>query len=226
MTDVLARAEGIGMRYAAPGTAPVDVLEGIDCEIAAGDRIAIIGPSGSGKSTLMHILGGLIAPTSGHIDWPALGPRESLMPVKVQFVFQGPSLFPALDVLGNITLPLFLAGHTTGARDRARQLLARFALEELADKLPEELSGGQAQRVAMLRALTTAPRLILADEPTGQLDSHTAEHFLDGVLELASTAGIALVIATHDAQVAARMARLWAMDHGRLANSAREREEA
>lgn len=226
MTDILARASGIGMRYSTPGTDPVDVLEEIDCEIAARDRIAIIGPSGSGKSTLMHILGGLIAPTSGHIEWPALGPHETLMPAKVQFVFQSPSLFPALDVLGNITLPLFLAGHTTRAQDRARELLTRFALDELVGKLPEELSGGQAQRVAMLRALTTAPRLILADEPTGQLDSHTAEHFLDGVLELAREAGIALVIATHDAQVAARMARLWTMDHGRLVKSAQEMEEA
>lgn len=226
MTDILARARGIGMRYSTPGTAPVDVLEGIDCDIAASDRIAIIGPSGSGKSTLMHLLGGLIAPTSGRIEWPALGPRDALMPEKVQFVFQSPSLFPALDVLGNITLPLFLAGHALDAQDLARALLAKFRLEDLADKLPEELSGGQAQRVAMLRALTTAPRLILADEPTGQLDSRTAEHFLDCVLELAWQGGIALVIATHDAQVAARMARLWTMDHGRLVKSAQEMEEA
>lgn len=226
MSDMLACAHGIGMRYLAPGTAPVDVLEDIDCEIAARDRIAIIGPSGSGKSTLMHILGGLIAPTSGHIEWPALGPRETLMPSQVQFVFQSPSLFPALDVLGNVTLPLFLAGRAIDAQGRARELLAKFRLEDLADKLPEELSGGQAQRVAMLRALTTAPRLILADEPTGQLDSRTAEHFLDCVLELAWEAGIALVIATHDAQVAARMTRLWTMDHGRLVKSAQEMEEA
>ncbi len=226
MTEILARAEGIGMRYSASGTTPIDVLDNIDCEIAARDRIALIGPSGSGKSTLMHILGGLIAPTSGHIEWPALGPRETLMPAQVQFVFQSPSLFPALDVLGNITLPLFLAGVTTCAQDRARELLARFALEELTHKLPEELSGGQAQRIAMLRALTTSPRLILADEPTGQLDSRTAEHFLDCVLELARESRVALVIATHDAEVAARMPLVWTMDHGRLVKSAQEMEEA
>ncbi len=226
MTDILVRAEGIGMRYSAPGASTVDVLEGIDCDIAARDRIAIIGPSGSGKSTLMHILGGLVTPTSGHIEWPALGARETLMPEQVQFVFQSPSLFPALDVLGNITLPLLLAGGALDAQYRARDLLAKFNLEDLADKLPEELSGGQAQRVAMLRALTTAPRLILADEPTGQLDSCTAEHFLEGVLDFAEDARIALVIATHDAQVAARMARLWSMDHGRLDKSAQEMEEA
>jgi len=226
MTDILARAEGIAMRYPVPGGTPIAVLDGINCEIAQRDRIAIIGPSGSGKSTLMHILGGLIAPTCGHVEWPALGARETLMPENVQFVFQSPSLFPALDVLGNITLPLFLAGGDAGAKDRAHTLLARFGLEELAVKLPEELSGGQAQRVAMLRALTTEPRLILADEPTGQLDSHTAEHFLDGVLEIAARAGIAVVIATHDAQVAARMARLWTMNHGRLVKSAQQMEGA
>lgn len=226
MTEVLVRTEGIGMRYSAPGSSTVDVLEGIDCDIAARDRIAIIGPSGSGKSTLMHILGGLVTPTSGHIEWPALGARETLMPEQVQFVFQSPSLFPALDVLGNITLPLLLARGALDAQYRARDLLSKFNLEDLADKLPEELSGGQAQRVAMLRALTTAPRLILADEPTGQLDSRTAEHFLDGVLDFAEDARIALVIATHDAQVAARMTRLWTMNHGRLDKSAQEMEEA
>lgn len=226
MSDILVRAEKVSMQYSSPGAPLVTVLDRIDCEIASRNLIAITGPSGSGKSTLLHILGGLITPSRGQVEWPALGSKETLMPEKIQFVFQSPSLFPALDVLDNITLPLFLAGRSAGANERARALLEEFELDDLADKLPEELSGGQAQRVAMLRALTTAPRLIFADEPTGQLDSHTASDFLGRVLEIARDQGIALVIATHDSRMADRMAILWRMDHGRLLKSVSKKELA
>jgi len=132
------------------------------------------------------------------------------------FVFQSPSLFPALTAAQNISLPMILAGELSSADRTAALLLDTFGLDELADKLPEELSGGQAQRIAMARALAIGPKLILADEPTGQLDSVTAQLFFDTVLSHLENTGIALVVATHDEAVAARMATRWTMEHGRL----------
>ena len=216
MTEPLVETIAVAKSYPLPDGQAAQVLAAIDCQVQPGDRIALIGPSGSGKSTLLHILAGLVEPTSGSVRWPALGARDQLMPVKVQAVFQAPSLFPALNVRDNITLPLVLAGLAAPPAALADHLLDRFGLTELALKLPEELSGGQAQRVAMLRALAVAPRLILADEPTGQLDGPTAQVFLTLVIEMARTMGAALVIATHDPQVAARMDRQWAIDHGTL----------
>ncbi len=216
MIDALVEAKAVGKSYEVTAGQVSTVLSGVTCRIEPGARIALIGPSGSGKSTLLHILGGLILPTEGQVSWPALGLAEDLMPEKVQAVFQAPSLFPALNVRDNIALPLLLAGRTGTPGFAADDLLARLDLSELALKLPEELSGGQAQRVAMLRALSVAPRLILADEPTGQLDSKTAQAFLTGVIDLADEIGATLLIATHDPAVAARMNRQWSIDHGRL----------
>jgi len=213
MNDALVAANGVGKTYPAADEQVAHVLSGIDCVIQSKARIALIGPSGSGKSTLLHIIGGFIPPTEGQVSWPALGAKEDLLPEKIQTVFQAPSLFPALTVRDNIALPLLLAGCTGIAPD---DLLARFYLSELALKLPEELSGGQAQRVAMLRALSISPRLILADEPTGQLDSQTAQAFLTAVITVADEVGAALLIATHDPAVAARMDRQWSIDHGKL----------
>ena len=196
----------------------VHVLNKVNCRVQEGDHIVLIGPSGSGKSTLLHGLGGLIEPTRGKIVWPALGERTSLMPEKLQFVFQTPSLYPALNVVRNVTLPLVLAGkmNAEAVEKRALDALDKFGLATLAYKLPEELSGGQAQRVAMARALAIRPRLILADEPTGQLDSQTAGQFLDQVLGMTREIGAALVIATHDSAMAERMNLRWVIDHGTL----------
>lgn len=194
----------------------VTVLSGVDCHVGARDRIALIGPSGSGKSTLLHILAGLVAPSQGQVLWPALGSQDQLMPRQVQTAFQVQSLFPALNVRDNIALPSLLAGEDAAPDLTPEALLERFGLSELAPKLPEELSGGQAQRIAMLRALSVAPRLILADEPTGQLDSKTAQDFLTEVIAVADAIGAALVIATHDPAIAARMDRNWSIDHGTL----------
>ncbi len=216
MIEPLAKGIGLFMVYGGLAGPTSQVLTDVACRILPGDRIALIGPSGSGKSTLLHILAGLVAPTAGTVSWPALGARDDLMPVKVQAVFQAQSLFPSLDVLDNITLPLLLAGQMSDAHLRALDLLQRFGLSALTHKLPEELSGGQAQRIAMLRALATAPRLILADEPTGQLDTKTAGQFLSDVIAVADEIGAALVIATHDPNVAERMAQTWAIDHGTL----------
>lgn len=216
MTEPIVAAENICKSYRLPDGQVTAVLDHITCRVEAGAMIAVIGPSGSGKSTLLHILAGLILPTSGHLTWPALGERAELMPEKVQVAFQSPSLFPPLNVRDNIALPLVLAGQCKIAGLRAERLLQSFGLAELALKLPEELSGGQAQRVAMLRALAGSPRLILADEPTGQLDSATAQAFLTGVIDMAEAMGTALIIATHDPEVAARLDRQWTIDHGTL----------
>ncbi|MGV8987184.1 MAG: ABC transporter ATP-binding protein [Cypionkella sp.] len=215
MTDHLVETHALSKTYAVAGGV-VSVLSGVDCHIDASDRIALIGPSGSGKSTLLHILAGLVEPSQGQVQWPALGARDQLMPLRVQTVFQVASLFPALTVQDNIALPLLLAGEVAQPGLTPQALLDEFGLSELALKLPEELSGGQAQRVAMLRALSVAPRLILADEPTGQLDSKTAQDFLTGVIAMADATGAALLIATHDPAVAARMDRQWSIDHGEL----------
>ncbi len=216
MTEVLVLITTIGKAYPAADGQITRVLTDITCGIEPGARIALIGPSGSGKSTLLHIIGGFIPPSAGQVTWPKLGPQAELLPEKLQAVFQAPSLFPALNVQDNIALPLLLAGRNAPPGFAPADLLARFGLSDLALKLPEELSGGQAQRVAMLRALSIAPRLILADEPTGQLDSKTAQDFLTGVIGLADEIGAAIIIATHDPAVAARMQRQWSIDHGRL----------
>lgn len=188
-----------------------------DCAIVPGARISLEGRSGSGKSTLLQMLGGIETPTSGSIAWPALGPRDALRPALVALVFQRESLLAPLSVLENVELPLSLGGASLlDARERAEQTLERFGLAELRDKLPEELSGGQAQRVSFARAIAQRPRVILADEPTGQLDGETSQRFLRHVLEDLAGSDTALVIATHDSRVAELMPVRWQMQHGRL----------
>jgi putative ABC transport system ATP-binding protein len=201
------------------GTGPgaVVAVHGTTCHIPPRARIAITGPSGSGKSTLLHLLAGLQQPTAGTVDWPALTDSGRPLTAQIGLIFQGPSLLPALDVTENIALPLLLAGlREHDALDLARQALDRLAVTDLAGKLPDELSGGQAQRVAIARALALRPRLILADEPTGQLDRHTAEHVISVLLDAADDADAAVVVATHDPAVAARMTHHWVMRDGRL----------
>ena len=217
MSNYLVRVRSAGLEFIQADGMKTRVLNGVNCDIEAGDRIVLSGPSGSGKSTLLNILGGLIAPTEGDVDWPALGQQSSLQPAKITYVFQAQSLFPALNVLDNVLLPLKLMANVTGSQDAASAMLERLQLEALARKLPEELSGGQAQRVAMARALVVKPRLVLADEPTGQLDSKTARAFLERVLEFANENQVALVVATHDRLLADLMETQWSIEHGRLA---------
>jgi ABC-type lipoprotein export system ATPase subunit len=224
VSETLVVARGLGRDFRDGNDGRSTVLSDIDCEIISGARIALIGPSGCGKTTLLHILGGLDKPTIGTIEWPGLGPFEDLRPRQIGFVFQSPSLFPALTAAQNVDLPAVLAGEDVGANGTAGALLELLDLTELANKLPEELSGGQAQRVAMARALALGPKLLLADEPTGQLDSITARHLLDVVLDRLKGTDLALVVATHDEDVAARMATRWTMDHGRLVTASSRRE--
>lgn len=208
--DHLARTFGTGM-------GAIVAVHDITCEIHTGEQLALTGPSGSGKSTLLHIIAGLDDPTTGTITWPALGSKRDLRPGPVAVVFQGPSLLPPLDVTENVALPLLLAGATEAdARDRALSALDRLQLGALATKLPEELSGGQAQRVAVARVLAGTPRLILADEPTGQLDHAAATTVIDALLETAAQLGAALVVTTHDPLIAARFDARWAMADGQF----------
>jgi ABC-type lipoprotein export system ATPase subunit len=217
--EVFVSANCMGRTYS-QGKKPVKALDAASCEVRAGARIALVGPSGSGKSTLLHLMAGIDVPTEGVVSWPALGRREELRPRKIGIVFQSMSLIAALDVVENIELPILLSGaNPVEARAAAVQALADMELESLAHKLPEELSGGQAQRVAVARALATHPRLILADEPTGQLDHSTARHLFDVLLGSLALSDTALVVATHDQTVAKRMDTVWSMRHGRLETS-------
>jgi lipoprotein-releasing system ATP-binding protein len=216
MHETLVSACDIGRCYAVGGLSTV-ALASATCTVMAGDRIAIMGPSGSGKSTLLHLMGGLDRPTKGAITWPALGPRETLRPRKIAFVFQVPSLLPSLTALENVALPLILGQVSPSeAREAALHALERIALAGIADNLPEELSGGQVQRVGVARALAYSPRLILADEPTGQLDHATADQLIQTLLSTLEGTDTALVVATHDARVSERMRTCWHMQHGRL----------
>jgi ABC-type lipoprotein export system ATPase subunit len=214
--EPLAVARGVSRTYRIGGETIVAVRDAT-CTIGAGARIALVGASGSGKSTLLQMLGGIETPSAGEIVWPALGARDTLRPRHVAFVFQNRNLLAPLTAAENVALPLVLQGASDAdARGAAANALAAFDLADLRDKLPEELSGGQAQRVAFARAVAARPDMIFADEPTGQLDSATADRFLDTALALLDAAGIALVVATHDQRVAARMALRWTMEHGEL----------
>jgi ABC-type lipoprotein export system ATPase subunit len=197
------------------GAGEVHALRGVSCTLRPGTQVALTGPSGSGKSTLLHLLAGLDTPTSGTIAWPGLGGSPEGRPGLIGMVFQGPSLLPPLDVTENVALPLLLAGiQEAQARERAAAALRDVGLDELAARLPEELSGGQAQRVAVARALAARPRLILADEPTGQLDSAHAAQVVGLLLDAAARLGTALVLSTHDLTIADRFPDRWQMAGG------------
>jgi ABC-type lipoprotein export system ATPase subunit len=191
-------------------------LKAASCRVFLGERIAILGPSGSGKSTLLHLLGGLDRPTFGSVAWPELGPMEALRPEMVAFLPQAPSLVPWLSVVENVEFPILLGSRAPTARDKALASLERLSLTSLADRLPQELSGGQTQRVAMARALVGDCKLILADEPTGQLDGATAAVLFDALLTYLAGRDTALVVATHDPAVAARLGKSWHIDQGEL----------
>jgi ABC-type lipoprotein export system ATPase subunit len=220
--EPLVRCAGAARTFGSGATATV-ALQPTDCEVHEGEGIALVGPSGSGKSTLLHLIAGLDSPTVGSVSWPAIGDRGALRPGPVAVIFQGPSLLPPLTLVENVALPLILEG--TGeaqARDLAAAALKRLGLRELANKLPEEVSGGQAQRAAAARALAGRPRLMLADEPTGQLDRESGAEVVGALLAAAEHTGAALVVATHDPAVAARLPRRWEMHSGRLTIPTRE----
>ena len=217
---VLVRARGLRKEYGREGGL-VRAVNSVDLEVARGESLAIMGPSGCGKSTLLHLIGGLDRPSAGEL-WLAgrridrLSERElaRLRRHEVGFVFQAYHLMDELTAQENVELPALLAGRSPGeARRRARQLLDQVGLAERADHLPSALSGGQRQRVAIARALANEPQLVLADEPTGNLDSAATLEVLR-LFEALHAAGLTLVIVTHDERIAATADRLISMRDG------------
>ncbi len=214
--DPLARAAGLRKIYGS-GRGTVTALSDAGFAIWEEDRIALVGASGSGKSTLLHLIGALDTPTSGTISWPAIGDASILRPGPVAMAFQGPSLLPPLTVLENAALPALLAGaREADATAAALEMLKRFDVDDIADKLPEEISGGQAQRAGLARALAGRPRLVLADEPTGQLDHDTASSVIAALLATIEETGAAIVVATHDRSIADMFKIRWSMTGGEL----------
>ncbi|WP_374683784.1 ABC transporter ATP-binding protein [Accumulibacter sp.] len=209
MSSALIRVAGLGKSYTT-AAGPFPALRGVDLSIAAGEFVAIMGQSGSGKSTFMNLLGCLDTPTSGDYflldrNVAHLGRNElaSLRNRTIGFVFQGFNLLPRMTLADNVALPLVYAGVERAQRQqRAQQELARVGLAAYADSLPSRISGGQQQRVAIARALVTSPPLILADEPTGNLDSHTSAEIMH-LLATLNAAGITIVLVTHEADIAA-----------------------
>jgi ABC-type lipoprotein export system ATPase subunit len=218
--EVLVRAQGLRKEYGT-GEGLVRAVDGVELEVARGETLSIRGPSGCGKSTLLHLLGGLDRPSAGEL-WLAgrridrLSERAlaQLRRHEVGFVFQAYHLMDELTAQENVELPALLAGRPPGdARRRARQLLDQVGLADRADHLPSALSGGQRQRVAIARALANEPQLVLADEPTGNLDS-TATLEVLRLFEALHAAGLTLVIVTHDERIAATANRLISMRDG------------
>lgn len=216
LDSALVRLESVARTYGTGQSAVVAVRDATG-SVPARARLAVTGPSGSGKSTLLQLMSGLDRPTVGTVSWPALAHRHLTPTRSIAMVFQGPSLIPALNVEENVALPLVLAGQTgRDAHAAARSALALVDLTDLSDKLPEELSGGQSQRVAVARVLASRPRLILADEPTGHLDAVRGAHVIDVLLAAADQLQAALVISTHDPAVADRMTSRWRMSEGSI----------
>jgi lipoprotein-releasing system ATP-binding protein len=206
------------------GPVTLDVLRGIDVAINAAERLAIVGASGSGKTTLLQILGGLDRPTQGQVlvdgrDIHSLTERErgELRNQALGFVYQFHHLLPEFSALENVAMPLLVRRMPTSeAKDRAREILTRVGLGQRLDHRPHQLSGGERQRAAVARALVTQPKLVLADEPTGNLDGKNAEQVFELMLELNRERQTSLVIVTHDLRIAARMDRALEIDGGKL----------
>lgn len=217
----IVRLDKVGRSYL-QGDSQLKVLSHVSLSIHRGDHIALVGRSGSGKSTLLHLIAGLDRPSEGVIEWPGVD-VAALRPGHVGIMFQSQSLIPWLSVRENVALPLQLLRANGDALRLADDRLERFGLGSLAAKLPQELSGGQAQRASLVRAIITNPDLLLADEPTGQLDHATAEIFIDTLFNWGQSHGAALVIATHDRRVAARFAHQIRIEHGRLETRAESR---
>jgi lipoprotein-releasing system ATP-binding protein len=221
--DAVLRARGIWRSFR-EGANTLEVLTGVELEVARAERLAIIGASGSGKTTLLQILGGLDRPTAGVVevagrDIHALseGERSALRNRTIGFVYQFHHLLPEFSALENVAMPLLVRRErTSSALSRARDLLARVGLAARLNHRPHQLSGGERQRTAVARALVTSPALVLADEPTGNLDGRNAEQLFALMLELNREFGTSLVVVTHDGRLAARMERVLELSGGVL----------
>jgi putative ABC transport system ATP-binding protein len=214
-------AHGLEKRYGAD-TAQIVALGGVDIDVKAGEAVALMGPSGSGKSTLLHLVGAMDVPTSGTLRVgdtsveSLRGDSAAEYRRTVGFVFQAFHLLAALSVLDNVLAPLIPLGHARDREDHAVELLTLVGLGDRLTALPSELSGGQRQRVAIARALINTPQLILADEPTGNLDTTTGEEVIELLLTLRERFGTTLLLATHDRNVGARLDRTVHLTDGRI----------
>ena len=200
------------------------ILNDINLEIGRGESIAIVGASGSGKSTLIGLLAGLDLPSRGDVCMAGKllsvldeDGRAALRSGMVGFVFQSFQLVQSLTALENVMLPLELAGHVSAAEE-ARQWLDRVGLAERLEHYPQQLSGGEQQRVAIARAFSTSPKILFADEPTGNLDTETGQHIIDLLFELNSQLGTTLILVTHDAPLAGRCQRIIELSAGCIVN--------
>jgi len=218
---------GLCKSYPTPAE-PLVVLRDVSLELGAGDSLAVIGPSGSGKSTLLNILGTLDRPTAGSVSFAGVAPF-SLPPdelarfraQRIGFVFQDHHLLPQCSAVENVLLPRLALGKSRPSdADRARELLARVGLSNRATHLPAELSGGERQRVAVARALMNGPSLLLADEPTGNLDARASESIGELLAQIAAETRAILIVVTHSAALAKRFARQMRMSEGKLAEDA------
>ena len=214
MSELILSARAVTKTYTM-GKRSLEVLRGVSLDVARGEFIALRGASGAGKSTLLHLFGGLDTPNAGEIRFSGknlnhLSSNEiaGLRNTRIGFVFQAYHLVPELDALENVCLPARMARvPATQAEKRGRELLARVGLKARTEHKPFELSGGEQQRVAIARALINDPELVLADEPTGNLDSHTGTEIIDLLASLRGEKNTTLIVATHDANVAARAPR-------------------
>jgi lipoprotein-releasing system ATP-binding protein len=226
MNEVVLSCRSLKKSYLGP--APVHVLLGIDFEVRAGERIAIMGRSGSGKSTLLHLLGGLDAPSEGSVMLQGRALHEMSESERGQrrnsalgFVYQFHHLLPEFTAEENVAMPLFIRRMERGAAlERARAVLDELGLAGRREHLPGELSGGERQRCAFARAMVTEPACVLADEPTGNLDAQTADEVFEAMVRLSNSRGTAFVLVTHDAALAARTGRVLELDQGTLRDSA------
>jgi lipoprotein-releasing system ATP-binding protein len=228
MSDSVLAARAVRRSFR-QGPNTLQVLDGVELDVAPGERLAIIGVSGSGKTTLLQILGGLDRPDSGQVliggeDIHAMGERErgALRNRRVGFVYQFHHLLPEFSALENVAMPLLVRREPAGvALASARALLGRVGLGGRLDHKPHQLSGGERQRTAVARALVTRPALVLADEPTGNLDGANAGQVFALMLELNRELATSLVLVTHDPRLAARMDRTLELEAGRLRQPAR-----
>lgn len=227
MNDCILSCEEVSKSYH-DGTSEIRVLKEVNVSIKAGESVAIIGPSGSGKSTFLHLLGGLDAPSSGHIliqgkDWEKLNERKRclLRNQNLGFIYQFHHLLPEFSALENVSMPLLLGNMDVAqAKDLAMQILDKVGLSARVSHKPAQLSGGERQRVAIARALVHKPACVLADEPTGNLDQNTAAKVFDLMMGLRTELNTSLVMVTHDPELAKKMDRVLQLSDGDLVENA------